>query len=145
MHYLKGIVQPFELGGVTRLIRSAVKFCMAGNFNFNFDGTISREELKTDLCALMNSEMTLSNQSHFPRFFSPRKMTYRKSGRFRLTTSRNRQAPVSHLTASTNRGRWLTGAGRFRLTTSRNWPGPGKSSSGILGLERMQWLSFVIL
>jgi hypothetical protein len=26
----KGIVQPFELGGVTRLIRSAVKFCMAG-------------------------------------------------------------------------------------------------------------------
>ncbi len=28
---LKGIVQPFELGGVTRLIRSAVKFCMAGN------------------------------------------------------------------------------------------------------------------
>ncbi len=28
---LKGMVQPFELGGVTRLIRSAVKFCMAGN------------------------------------------------------------------------------------------------------------------
>jgi hypothetical protein len=28
---IKGIVQPFELGGVTRLIRSAVKFCMAGN------------------------------------------------------------------------------------------------------------------
>jgi hypothetical protein len=28
---LKGIVQPFELGGVTRLIRYAVKFCMAGN------------------------------------------------------------------------------------------------------------------
>jgi hypothetical protein len=28
---LKGIVQPFELGGVTRLIRSTVKFCMAGN------------------------------------------------------------------------------------------------------------------
>jgi hypothetical protein len=27
----KGIVQPFELGGVTRLIGSAVKFCMAGN------------------------------------------------------------------------------------------------------------------
>ncbi len=29
--FLKGIVQPFELGGVTRLIRSAVKFRMAGN------------------------------------------------------------------------------------------------------------------
>ncbi len=28
---IKGIVQPFELGGVTRLIRSAEKFCMAGN------------------------------------------------------------------------------------------------------------------
>ncbi len=26
-----GIVQPFELGGVTRLIGYAVKFCMAGN------------------------------------------------------------------------------------------------------------------
>jgi hypothetical protein len=29
--YLKGIFQPFELGGVTRLIRSAVKFWKAGN------------------------------------------------------------------------------------------------------------------
>ncbi len=66
----KGIVQPFELGGVTRLIRSAVKFCMAGNKNFFLNGTISREELKTNLCGLMISEMTLSNQSHFPRFFS---------------------------------------------------------------------------
>ncbi len=28
---LKGIFQPFELGGVTRLIRSAVKFWKAGN------------------------------------------------------------------------------------------------------------------
>ncbi len=74
---IKGIVQPFELGGVTRLIWSAVKFCMAGNLKKNFNGTISREELKTDLCGLMISEMTLSNQSHFPRFFSPRKMTYR--------------------------------------------------------------------
>jgi hypothetical protein len=27
----KGIFQPFELGGVTRLIRSAVKFWKAGN------------------------------------------------------------------------------------------------------------------
>ncbi len=30
-HYVKGIFQPFELGGVTRLIRSAVKFWKAGN------------------------------------------------------------------------------------------------------------------
>ena len=28
---LKGIVQPFELGGVTSLIRSAVRFCKAGH------------------------------------------------------------------------------------------------------------------
>jgi hypothetical protein len=27
----KGIFQPFELGGMTRLIRSAVKFWKAGN------------------------------------------------------------------------------------------------------------------
>ncbi len=60
-----------------------------------------------------------------------------ESGRFQLTTSRNRQAPVSHLTASTNRGRWLTGAGWFRLVVSQNRPGPSKSSSRILGLERM--------
>jgi len=32
----KGIFQPFELGGVTRLIRSAVKFWKAGNLNFFF-------------------------------------------------------------------------------------------------------------
>jgi hypothetical protein len=29
---LKGIVQPFELGGVTSPIRSAVRFCKAGHF-----------------------------------------------------------------------------------------------------------------
>ncbi len=76
----------------------------------------------------MISTMALSNQGHFPRFFSPRKMTYRNLAGaknklvrlndfydgfvqpkslsaifqspeygFRLTTSRNRPAPVSHL------------------------------------------------
>ncbi len=59
---LKGIVQPFELGGVTRLIRSAVEFCMADNLKKKFNGTISWEELKTNLCGLMISKMTLSNQ-----------------------------------------------------------------------------------
>ncbi len=33
---LKGIFQPFELGGVTRCIRSAVKFWKAGNKIFFF-------------------------------------------------------------------------------------------------------------
>jgi hypothetical protein len=28
---VKGIFQPFELGGVTSLIQSAVKFCKAGH------------------------------------------------------------------------------------------------------------------
>ncbi len=32
----KGIVQPFELGGVTSLIRSAVRFCKAGHFQKKF-------------------------------------------------------------------------------------------------------------
>ncbi len=35
-NFLKGIVQPFELGGVTRLIQSAVKLCMAGNLKKKF-------------------------------------------------------------------------------------------------------------
>jgi hypothetical protein len=29
--FVKGIVQPFELGGVTSLIPSAVRFCKAGH------------------------------------------------------------------------------------------------------------------
>jgi hypothetical protein len=36
IYRVKGIVQPFELGGVTRLIRSAVKFWKAGNIIFFF-------------------------------------------------------------------------------------------------------------
>ena len=52
-----------------------------------------------------------------------------ESGRFRLTTIRNRQAPVSHLTASTNRGRWLTGA----------WPVPAYDKPE---LGRMWWQIF---
>jgi hypothetical protein len=32
----KGIFQPFELGGMTRLIPSAVKFCEAGHLKKNF-------------------------------------------------------------------------------------------------------------
>jgi hypothetical protein len=32
---IKGIVQPFELGGVNRLIRSAVKYWKAGNLEKN--------------------------------------------------------------------------------------------------------------
>ncbi len=74
---LKGIVQPFELGGETTLIRSAVKYWKAGMFFVKiFNDTISQEEHKTLFSGLRISEMTLSNQSHFSRCFSPRKMTF---------------------------------------------------------------------
>jgi hypothetical protein len=43
----KDIVQPFELGGETRLIRSAVKDWKPGKFKKNCNDTISREEHKT--------------------------------------------------------------------------------------------------
>ncbi len=55
----------------------------------NFNDTISREEHKTNQCSLTISKMTLSNQSHFPRFFSPREMTYRD-----LANSGLRQAGI---------------------------------------------------
>ena len=70
----------------------------------------------SDLCGLMISEMTLSNQSHFPRFFSPRKMTYRN-----LADSGLRQAGIAwprkktllswpHQTIFADLARWLSGA-----------------------------------
>ena len=69
----------------------------------------------SDLCGLMISEMTLSNQSHFPRFFSPRKMTYRG-----LTNSGLRQAGIAcprkmtlgswlHQILFADLARWLSG------------------------------------
>jgi hypothetical protein len=39
-----------------------------------FNDTVSREENKTILSGLRISEMALSNQSHFPGFFSLRKV-----------------------------------------------------------------------
>jgi hypothetical protein len=68
---IKGIVQPFELGGETSLIRSAVKYWKAGMFKKKNNDTISREEHKTLFSGLRISEMTLSNQSHFPQFLVP--------------------------------------------------------------------------
>ncbi len=49
--YLKGIVQPFELGGVARLIRYAVKFCMAGNLKKFFLMVQSHERSLKLICA----------------------------------------------------------------------------------------------
>ena len=47
----------------------------------------------SDLCGLMISEMTLSNQSHFPRFFQSPEDDLPGPDQFRLTTSRNRLSP----------------------------------------------------
>ncbi len=57
----------------------------------------------------MISKMTLANQSHFPRFFSPRKMTYRD-----LADSGLRQAGIAcprklHQILFADLARWLTG------------------------------------
>jgi hypothetical protein len=51
MYEFKGIVQPFELGGVTRLIQSAVKFCMAGNLKIFFLMVQSHERSLKLICA----------------------------------------------------------------------------------------------
>jgi hypothetical protein len=68
----KGVVQPFELGGLSRRIPSADKNWRSGKFfKIFFINTISREELKTIFSGLRISEMTLSNQSQFPRFLVP--------------------------------------------------------------------------
>jgi hypothetical protein len=48
---VKGIVQPFELGGVTRLIRSAVKICMAGNLKKEILMVQSHERSSKLICA----------------------------------------------------------------------------------------------
>jgi hypothetical protein len=47
----KGIVQPFDSGGVTRLIPSAVKFCMAGNKKKKFLMEQSHERSLKLICA----------------------------------------------------------------------------------------------
>ena len=78
----------------------------------------------------MISKMALSNQSQFPRFFSPRKMTYRNLANSGFRQAGIGQAPVSHLPRFVDAVRWLTGACRFRLVVSRNRPDYGKSSSG---------------
>ncbi len=67
----------------------------------NFNDTFSREEHKTNLRGLTISKMTLTNQSHFPQFFSPRKMTYRD-----LDNSGLRQAGIACLRKMTL-GSWL--------------------------------------
>jgi hypothetical protein len=47
---IKGIVQPFELGGETRLIRSDIKYVVGARqvLNFFLNDTVSREEHKTN-------------------------------------------------------------------------------------------------
>ncbi len=71
---MKGIVQPFGRGVESILIRSLLLNWRPGKFKIFFYDTVSREEHKTNVSGLRIYEMTLSNQSHFPGFFSPRKV-----------------------------------------------------------------------
>jgi hypothetical protein len=133
---LKGIVQPFELGAETRLIRSAVKYWKPGKFFLEFfNDTISREENKTIFSGLRIFEMALSNQIHFPVFFSPRKVNLEIPinsglGQAGITRPRNdfRQQVSSKMTF---RRHQITedDLPQFRLVVSRNWPGSGRLSS----------------
>ncbi len=81
--------------------------------------------------------MTLSNQSHFPRFFSPRKMTYRdlaNSGLWQAGIACPRKMTLGSWRHQTLFQIWqddFPGPGRFRLVVSWNWPVPGKSFSVI--------------
>ncbi len=76
--------------------------------------------------------MTLSNQSHFPRFFSPREMTYRN-----LANSGLRQAGIAlprkmtlcswlQQTVFSDFSRWLSG-----VTQSREMTYLGQADSGL--------------
>ncbi len=63
----KGIVQPFELGGVTRVIRSAVKNWWSGRsgpvFFFKFNDKILQKEHKPIFSSLRISKMTFRDFS----------------------------------------------------------------------------------
>ncbi len=119
--FFKGVFQPFELGGVTRLIRSAVKFLKAGNLKIFFlmiqtherslnklvrlndfyDGFVQPKSLSAIFLDSGKSSCIsykMTKDSH-RILSSPRILEddLPESGRFRLMTSRNRPAPVSHL------------------------------------------------
>ncbi len=146
---LKGIVRPFEFGGVTRLIWSNITNWQV--FLYYFNDTISREKQKIIDRGLGISGLALSNQSKLPAFFSPRQVNLKISHRLlRMAKSRkmiylpkmaksrkmkNGQIPEddlprlakSRLMRSRNlkRGSDETKAlfrdVRFRLVVSRNW------------------------
>ncbi len=75
---MKGIVQPFTFGGVTRLIQSGIINWRPGkNFFFYFKDTISREQNKTIYSSLGITGMALSKQSDLTWFFlSPASQLY---------------------------------------------------------------------
>jgi hypothetical protein len=69
---LKGIVQIYEFGGVTRLTRSGIVNWRPGKFFiYNFNDTISREEHKPIYSCIRITGMALSNQSDLMQFWSP--------------------------------------------------------------------------
>jgi hypothetical protein len=69
---LKGIVRPFEFGGVTSHIPSGVINWRPYKFFLNFNDTVSWREAKIPFTAALRiTGMALSNQSELPVFFSP--------------------------------------------------------------------------
>jgi hypothetical protein len=68
----KGIVQHFDIGYVTRLIRSGTINWRPGKFFFY--NTISREEHKTIYSGFRITEMALYNKIELTAFFSPRQV-----------------------------------------------------------------------
>jgi hypothetical protein len=86
--------------------------------------------------------MTLSNQSHFPGFLSPRKVNFKIPinsglGQARIACPRKMAAdPLFGFNKMTFLRPQITeddlpGPGQFWLVISWNWPGPSKSSSVI--------------
>jgi hypothetical protein len=74
------------------------------------------------LCGLMISEMTLSNQSHLPQFFSPWKMTYQN-----LANSGLRQAGIGcsrKMTYGVNKSWEMT----YRGLADSGWSGKPESA-----------------
>ncbi len=95
-------------GGEARPIQPAVINWRPGKFLLKiFNDTVSREEHKSIFSSLSISEITLSNQSHFPEFFlSPGCHLIGVCKSYQMASA----CPACHLPASPNHRRWHAGA-----------------------------------
>jgi hypothetical protein len=104
---IKGIFQPFELGGVTRLIRSAVKFWKAGNFKKKFNKLVRLNDFYDDFVQPKSLSAIFLDSGKSPCIS------------YKMTKDSHRILSSPRIPEDD-----LPGPGRFRLTTSRNRPGP---------------------